>query len=60
MGRAEADSDELLDNASHGDEQAKHALFARHRARLKRMVALRSIAGWRPVSILRTWCKRST
>jgi RNA polymerase sigma-70 factor (ECF subfamily) len=36
-----SDSDELLNLAASGDGQATHQLFARHRARLKRMVAAR-------------------
>ncbi len=35
------DSDELLNLAARGDRGATHQLFARHRARLKRMVAAR-------------------
>ncbi len=35
------DSDELLNLAARGDRSATHQLFARHRARLRRMVAAR-------------------
>jgi RNA polymerase sigma-70 factor (ECF subfamily) len=35
------DSDELLNLAAQGDRSATHQLFARHRTRLKRMVAAR-------------------
>jgi RNA polymerase sigma-70 factor, ECF subfamily len=36
-----ADSDELLESVSRGDAQAESQLFARHRERLKRVVAKR-------------------
>jgi hypothetical protein len=35
------DTDELVARASRGDETARHELLNRHRARLRRMVALR-------------------
>ena len=41
MTRAEPDTDQLLDQASHGDGAARQNLLTRHRARLRAMVAAR-------------------
>ena len=37
----EPDTDELLNRAGHGDRQSRDALLARHRQRLRQMVAVR-------------------
>ena len=39
MTTANPDTDHLLDQASQGDERARELLLARHRQRLRRMVA---------------------
>jgi RNA polymerase sigma-70 factor (ECF subfamily) len=39
MTPASPDTDQLLDHAAHGDEQARQQLLMRHRDRLRRMVA---------------------
>jgi RNA polymerase sigma-70 factor (ECF subfamily) len=41
MTRREPDTDQLLDRASRGDRDARHELLARHRDRLRVMVAAR-------------------
>ncbi len=41
MTRPDVDTDHLLDQASHGDGAARQQLLARHRGRLKAMVAAR-------------------
>ncbi len=41
MGHNGADTDLLLEQADHGDEQARRRLLERHRPRLTRMVAVR-------------------
>jgi RNA polymerase sigma-70 factor (ECF subfamily) len=41
MAPAEIDTDALLDRAAGGDDSARQHLLARHRTRLKRMVAVR-------------------
>jgi RNA polymerase sigma-70 factor (ECF subfamily) len=41
MTRLEPDTDQLLDQASHGDGAARQQLLSRHRGRLKAMVAAR-------------------
>jgi RNA polymerase sigma-70 factor (ECF subfamily) len=41
MPRGKNDSNELIRQAARGDRDAREALFARHRARLKRMVRVR-------------------
>ena len=41
MGAHAGDIDELVERATHGDGRATEALFARHRERLRRMVAVR-------------------
>ena len=41
MGHNGAETDLLLEQADHGDEQARRRLLERHRSRLKRMVAVR-------------------
>jgi RNA polymerase sigma-70 factor (ECF subfamily) len=41
MAAAENPTEALLELASRGDDEARELLFARHRARLKRMVAVR-------------------
>ncbi len=40
-GRGEPDTEELLNRAGRGEESARQDLLARHRARLRQMVALR-------------------
>jgi RNA polymerase sigma-70 factor (ECF subfamily) len=40
-GQRQPDTDELLDRAGRGDSGARHLLMERHRARLRRMVAVR-------------------
>jgi RNA polymerase sigma-70 factor, ECF subfamily len=41
MGKNGADTDALLEQAAHGDDQARRRLLERHRSRLTRMVAVR-------------------
>jgi RNA polymerase sigma-70 factor (ECF subfamily) len=41
MTSASPDTDQLLEQASQGDDQARQQLLTRHRARLRRMVAVR-------------------
>src|SRR5690349_19805955 len=41
MTTPEPDTEELLDRVAHGDGGARQRLLARHRARLRRMIALR-------------------
>jgi RNA polymerase sigma-70 factor (ECF subfamily) len=41
MTSASPDTDQLLEQASQGDDQARQQLLIRHRARLRRMVAVR-------------------
>jgi RNA polymerase sigma-70 factor (ECF subfamily) len=41
MTSASPDTDELLEKASQGDDRARQLLLTRHRARLRRMVAVR-------------------
>jgi RNA polymerase sigma-70 factor (ECF subfamily) len=41
VGNVESDTDHLLDRAASGDAPAREQLLARHRQRLKRMVAIR-------------------
>ena len=49
-----ADTARLLEQARAGDKGALNDLFARHRARLRRMVDLPSMAGYRRGSTRRT------
>jgi RNA polymerase sigma-70 factor (ECF subfamily) len=41
MARTQPDTDQLIDHASQGDDGARQQLLARHRSRLRRMIAVR-------------------